>query len=138
MPLIRYRIGDLGRLGDGNSCACGRCFPRLAEVVGRSNALVTTTGGRYVHGAFFSRLFYGAPEIQKFRVHQKSLLEIDISYESESPVSSEFEAQLRRQILDNVGQQVKLSIARVEAIPPLPSGKMGYLVSDVLVDFIQV
>jgi phenylacetate-CoA ligase len=135
MPLIRYKINDLGRLSDDTPCACGRSFPRLAEVVGRTNALATTTDGRYVHGAFFSRLFYGEPGIKKFRVHQKSILEMDVTYESESPLSSEFEAGLRQQILDNMGREVKLSIQRVEDIPPLPSGKLGYLVSDVPLDF---
>ena len=99
---------------------------------------MTTADGRYVHGAFFSRLFYGVPGIRKFRIHQKSLLEISVTYESEIPVSPEFEAGLRRQILNNVGQEVYVSVDRVESIPPLPSGKLGYLVSDVPVDFIQV
>jgi phenylacetate-CoA ligase len=134
MPLIRYQIGDLGRLSDETPCPCGRSLPRLDEVVGRSNALVTTARGEYVHGAFFSRLFYGVPGIQQFRVHQRSLLEVDVSYVSETPIAPGVEVGLREQILDNLGQQVKLSIRHVGDIPPLPSGKMGYLVSDVPVD----
>lgn len=137
MPLIRYQVGDLACLHEDTPCACGRSFPRLAEVVGRSNALVTTTDGRYVHGAFFSRLFYGVPDIKKFRVHQKSLAEVDVAYESEAPLLPEFEARLRQKILDNLGPEINLSIRRVELIPPLPSGKLGYLVSDVPVDFLS-
>ena len=137
MPLIRYQIGDLGRLHDDAPCACGRGLPRLAEVVGRTNDLVTTPDGRYIHSVFFSRLFFSLPGIKKYRVHQKSALEIHVTYESEAPAPPAFEARLRQRILDNVGQEVDLSIEHVEAIPPLPSGKLGYIVSDTPVDFVH-
>lgn len=38
MPLIRYRIGDRGRMAKGR-CACGRTLPRLSAIGGRSRDL---------------------------------------------------------------------------------------------------
>ncbi len=45
MPLIRYRIGDRGRLLPG-PCSCGRTFSRMAPVAGRSSDFVITPGGQ--------------------------------------------------------------------------------------------
>ncbi|MEI8079446.1 MAG: hypothetical protein WCH61_07460, partial [bacterium] len=44
MPLIRYRLGDRGRLGAaaGGDCPCGRQLPVLAEVEGRCDDVVIT------------------------------------------------------------------------------------------------
>ena len=134
MPLIRYQIGDLGRPQPG-TCPCGRGFPLIAEIVGRSNAIVTTPSGRYVHGSFFSHLFYGLEEVQKFRVHQKSLTEVDVLIKSDDGLPPEKLEAIRREMQDHLGGKVVLTFKFVDTIPPLPSGKLGYLVSDVPVDF---
>lgn len=54
MPLVRYRLGDLAIRG--RPCACGRSFPVLATVVGRSLDFVETPDGRRYHGEFFAYL----------------------------------------------------------------------------------
>jgi phenylacetate-CoA ligase len=50
MPLIRYEIGDRGRLIAG-SCACGRALSRMGAVIGRGTDLLFSTSGALVHGA---------------------------------------------------------------------------------------
>ncbi len=46
MPFIRYRIGDLGRKGEG-VCGCGSAFPVLKAFDGRADdAFVLPSGGR--------------------------------------------------------------------------------------------
>lgn len=45
MPLIRYRIGDRGRLLPGR-CSCGRSFSKMAPVAGRASDFVITPGGQ--------------------------------------------------------------------------------------------
>ncbi|MEC5291115.1 hypothetical protein VSX64_11195 [Aurantimonas sp. C2-6-R+9] len=44
MPLIRYRIGDHGRMAKGR-CACGRTLPRLSAIGGRSRDLFRFSDG---------------------------------------------------------------------------------------------
>lgn len=50
MPLIRYEIGDRGRL-IGGSCACARGLSRMDAVIGRATDLLVSTSGALVHGA---------------------------------------------------------------------------------------
>ncbi len=49
MPLIRYRVGDRGRLSP-DPCSCGLPHPVLCDIQGRvGDVLLTAAGGR-VHG----------------------------------------------------------------------------------------
>src|SRR5206468_239017 len=49
MPLIRYRVGDRGILGNSKEfCPCGRTLPKLASVEGRSDDALYTSDGRRV------------------------------------------------------------------------------------------
>jgi len=53
MPLIRYRIGDLGAWETG-TCDCGRELPRLKQVAGRVTDFVVGCDGRLVSGVFLA------------------------------------------------------------------------------------
>ncbi|MNL18895.1 Phenylacetate-coenzyme A ligase [compost metagenome] len=50
MPLIRYKIGDLGRWVEGD-CPCGRSMPRL-ELLGRSDDVVIVAGHVFPYAEF--------------------------------------------------------------------------------------
>jgi phenylacetate-CoA ligase len=49
MPLIRYRIGDMGAWSAGD-CPCGRSLPRLQRVAGRVTDFLVGCDGRLVSG----------------------------------------------------------------------------------------
>ncbi len=53
MPLIRYRIGDLGSWAPGR-CPCGRGLPRLERVAGRVTDFLVGCDGRLVSGIFLA------------------------------------------------------------------------------------
>jgi phenylacetate-CoA ligase len=133
MPLVRYRIGDLARPA-GAACGCGRGFPLLSEIGGRSSDIISTPGGRYVHGEFFTHLFYGVPGVRKFQVHQKALDDIEVLIESDDQLSSQFADELRAKIAAQVGPEVRFTFRRVGNIPPARSGKHRFTVSDVPLD----
>jgi phenylacetate-CoA ligase len=49
MPLIRYAIGDQGRLAEHDKkCSCGRSLPLLHSVEGRTDDILYTTDGRQI------------------------------------------------------------------------------------------
>jgi len=136
MPFIRYTTGDLGVMAT-EPCACGRVLPRLAEVVGRTNGVISTPDGKLVHGAFFSKFFYDLPQVKRYRVHQIDRANLDILVESNGHFSPDQAAALANQIQTKLGESIKVSCRLVSNIEPLPSGKLAYLVSDVPLTFIQ-
>jgi phenylacetate-CoA ligase len=62
-PLLRYRIGDYGRIF-GHDCACGLSGPVL-EYAGRSDGLVKLMGRRVLHSELLDELgAFGASQLQ--------------------------------------------------------------------------
>jgi len=64
MPLIRYRIGDLGVLTD-DRCPCGRSWPLLKSIEGRSNDLLVLPSGRRISWLYLQRCIFYDQEFQK-------------------------------------------------------------------------
>lgn len=48
MPLLRFDMGDLVDVGDGGPCPCGRAFPTVGRIHGRSVDAVSTPDGRVI------------------------------------------------------------------------------------------
>jgi phenylacetate-CoA ligase len=48
MPLIRYNVGDRGRLQQDRACGCGRTLPALVGLDGRADDVLYTVDGRAI------------------------------------------------------------------------------------------
>jgi phenylacetate-CoA ligase len=59
MPLVRYRVGDRGRLSP-KPCSCGRPHPVIAGIEGRIGDVLVTASGARVHGAALAQLLKAA------------------------------------------------------------------------------
>lgn len=134
MPFIRYEIGDVGVAADG-SCACGRGFPRLREVIGRITNILTTPDGRYVHGALFGRFISDQPGVRAFQLHQKALDHVVVAIQPDRGFDTRrVEAAVGR-LRWHLGPGVRVEWQEVESIPPAPSGKRHVAISDVPLRF---
>lgn len=136
MPFIRYQNGDLAQAGR-DSCPCNRPFPILTEIVGRSNDVLTTPNGQYVHGAFFNHLFFGVSGVERFQVHQTSLDFVKILVQSESDLSQDIQQTLHDKIIKHLGPGIEVRLETVDAIPPTPTGKHRYIISEIPLDFVS-
>jgi phenylacetate-CoA ligase len=135
MPFIRYRIGDLG-CPKSQSCTCGRGFPLIQEIVGRSSDVLPAPNGRYVHGEYFTHLFYGVPGVRRFQVHQKALGDVEIFIEGDLELPGEMLAEMRRKVIAHMGERTAVTFHMVDAIPLTASGKYRFTISDVPIDFV--
>jgi len=136
MPLIRYRIGDMGAWA-ASSCSCGRSWPLLAEVTGRVSDTFLTEDGKRIHGEFFTHLFYGEAWVQKFQVVQESVRQITIAVvpadrggDPERRYRTEMEA-IREDIQSVMGKTCDVTFDVRREIPPTDSGKYRYTISRV-------
>lgn len=134
MPFIRYRTGDLGVLAE-RRCSCGRTLPLLADVIGRSNAVVSLPNGRLVHGAYFSYFFYHQGGVNRYRIQQPDRQSLAILLEGDDTLTPERLAGIAHALRTDLGADLQITVTRVAHIEPLPSGKLGYLVSEVPVNF---
>ncbi|UCG88840.1 MAG: phenylacetate--CoA ligase family protein [Gemmatimonadota bacterium] len=100
MPMIRYRMGDVGVLAD-ESCECGRGLPVLQEISGRMLDFVQTADGKKVHGMYFDYLpKYFIGEIHQFQIIQEDLQHITVRVVKDAGFNestiARFEEKLRR------------------------------------------
>lgn len=131
MPLIRYRIGDVGEL-DLTPCACGRGSLRIRRLLGRSSDFFSTASGRKIHGEYFTHLFYGLDAVKRFQFVQETLETFELKLVRDaSRWSDGDEAYLRRELEKVFGGGMQLQIRFVDDIPATASGKYRFTISKV-------
>ena len=80
MPLIRYRINDCAIL-DPKPCACGRGFPLIEKIVGRTTDNFYLPDGNVVPGvALTNRVIQVCPGLKKVQVIQNTLRDFHVRY----------------------------------------------------------
>lgn len=78
MPLLRYVTGDVGSI-TYKRCACGRPFPRLSHIEGRTNEFIILPDGRYIHPNELARYTITIRGIDDIHFFQHEDYSVDIS-----------------------------------------------------------
>ena len=127
MPLVRYRIGDLGRLVSG-ACPCGRGLPRLELTEGRKDDLIVLRDGRRIGPRVLAPRIEDVVGFSQYRLVQSALDRFELRVVVDDP-PDDLEARLRRVVLDTLGQ-VHLDVRRVQSIRLNRRGKLRKIVSE--------
>jgi phenylacetate-CoA ligase len=135
MPLIRYRVGDIGTFLD-SECSCKRGLPLMEVVVSKEIDKVKLANGKcfsseifdYINLAVMKR-FPGS--IDQFRVIQKAFDFFDIEFVAGKGSVDEAEFFFKYLIEKQIGQSLHFNIKRVSQIRREPSGKLRYFISEV-------
>jgi phenylacetate-CoA ligase len=127
MPMIRYDIGDAGRLLDGE-CACGLPFPLMEMDLCRQNDLIRTRGGKTLHPSWFNRLLYGLTQIRQYQWVQRDLDHITLNLVSDPPLDADTLESLAASIRRDVDATMQLEVSYLDAIPRTVSGKHRFVI----------
>lgn len=129
MPMLRYDIGDTGRLKAGE-CPCGLPFPLLEMGVCRSNDLIRTRTGKVVYPSYFIHLLDGLDGLRQYQfvqtAHERMILQLRADRRLDVDTAAGIEARLRQ----DVDPGMTLEIRYVDAIPRTPSGKHRFVIRD--------
>jgi len=130
MPFIRYRNEDMASLSD-RPCPCGRPSPVIERLVGRSSDVIRAANGDWIHGEYFTHLFYGHDEVRQFQVHQTALNRLIVRYVPASPSAHKLVGEIVESIRKRMGAPTDVRMEPCQAIPTPPSGKHRFTISEV-------
>jgi phenylacetate-CoA ligase len=134
MPLIRYRVGDHVVRGTGR-CRCGRTYPLIDHVVGRSASAFARSDGGLVLPDFWIRVFavdFNTGDVQKYQFVQEEVDRITVRLvmrPGHAPPDAKMRKAVEARINDAMGAPTHLEFSIEDDIPPTASGKHLYSVS---------
>jgi phenylacetate-CoA ligase len=138
MPLIRYSMGDIGRLSP-ETCSCWRTFPLMYSVEGRRDSFIVLPDGQLISPrvltvALSTSRFYNS--VEQFRIVQKrrDFFEVYLKMNSEI-VDKELVAEDLKAILTsalNAGEfNLFFNVKFVDDIPLSKTGRLSAVSSEV-------
>ena len=131
MPLIRYRVNDCVLRGP-EKCACGRGYPLVDRIIGRTGDVFQLSNGDRIPGvAFTNRVLKVCPGLAKTQIIQETLNQFRIRY-IPGPTFSMGDLELLRSNLRRfVPDDLVWTFEQVSEIPTERSGKTRFCISRV-------
>jgi len=134
MPLIRYKIGDIGILSKKN-CPCGRELPLLEKVIGRISGRFKNKFGDFINAGLFYSLFYFKENIRQFQVIQERtdliLINLVLIEKNKLEEMEKFFEENNQKIWKMMGHKIAIKYNITDEIKPSPSGKYMHVFSKV-------
>jgi phenylacetate-CoA ligase len=134
-PLIRYEIGDVGCLSEAH-CSCGRPFPLMEGVEGRTIEFLTDTSGGYVSPVFIRHLVGVVHNPGVFRRYQMAQLtgrSYELALEPEPGAGEDSIRPLHELLIRDLravlGEDAQITIRQTERIAEQPSGKFLHTIN---------
>lgn len=130
-PLIRYEIGDYGRLLEGQ-CSCGLPLPLMDNVRGRQSTVIYTPSGIQVGGEFLISLFDEYPNfVRRFQFVQRkdySLVLYFIPWNGET--NKKIINSVLHKIKCEVNSEVIITSSAVKELTKI-NGKVPLIISEI-------
>jgi phenylacetate-CoA ligase len=135
MPLIRYRVGDVGSALAG-TCECGRGLPMMEVSVAKESDIIRLPSGEtYMSGDFLyinKVVMESYPSsILQYRVTQKSLDYFEIDIVPGTGQVDDAEKLFANLMKKHLGRNIQIKQRRVPHIERESSGKLRYFISEV-------
>ena len=131
MPLIRYKIGDIGRKAYATKCECGRGLESLLSIDGRDSDIIITPSGNRLIVHFFTGIFEYYTSVDTFQIVQESPCEITVKIVPRPNFELNHWEKIKRQILERGDRDLKIKMELVEDISLPDSNKRRFVVSRV-------
>jgi phenylacetate-CoA ligase len=129
MPLIRYQIGDVGVMGNGRLCECGRGYDIMESIQGRDTDIVMTPSGNHLVVHFFTGILEHFPEIESFQVVQEEIESIVLRIVPTREFGGGTAAKIVAALHDKGARDLRIDVDVVPEIPLAPSAKRRFVIA---------
>jgi phenylacetate-CoA ligase len=128
-PLIRYDVGDIAQVS-AVACDCGRPGRIIDRIDGRREDYVVLPSGAMV--GRLDHIFKDQIRVREAQIYQPDLTRIVLRLACASDFTSRDEQALLAAARIWLGSGLRIEVQHVEAVPRTASGKLRFVVSDVL------
>jgi len=128
MPLIRYDIGDTGILSN-KKCACGRNFPVIEKIVGRTDDILIMRDGRQV--GRLDPVFKGLQTIKEAQIVQEDFDNVILNVVPGKLFQISDAETVVHELKKRLGTNINVHINVVSRIKRTSSGKFRAVISKV-------
>lgn len=130
MPLIRYNLGDIGILAD-YECSCGRGWPLIKSIEGRSDDFLTLPSGRIISPRTIN-VIENIPGIIEYRTIQEKRDMFIVQVVPGKDYSPDTDRQIDEQIkLGCLGEKINIKVELMNELPRERTGKLRAVISKV-------
>lgn len=126
MPLIRYKIGDLGSISY-RSCPCGCAFPLIKEVGGRFVDTFKKRDGSFIPGvSLTNRIIKEYNGIEKLQIVQKDFESFQLNIVKGPQYQIDDLENLKERICIFMHERLEFEVCFLDDILPEKSGKVTF------------
>ncbi|MBQ0088949.1 MAG: phenylacetate--CoA ligase family protein [Prevotellaceae bacterium] len=140
-PFVRYQVGDMAKMKMAQ-CTCGRASRCIDQIIGRVGKLIYNKQGVPVSSVIIDNMFFincdyhdlqhcvVYNKMDKFQLRQDKNGDIKIFIK---PQKKDEDIHTFDYVVDNVSRHFvgsEVSLEFVDDIPPMPSGKEDYCISE--------
>jgi len=130
MPLIRYDTGDV--LTKSNAtCSCGRAFPVVKSLSGRTGDVIHTPSGREFGPTLLARIAKGAHNIIASQIIQDKIDHIIVSYIPGADFTERDLTDFKEHMTHHFPGELKMDFRSVSILEKTSSGKINFLISKI-------
>lgn len=129
-PFIRYKSLDLGTITE-EKCHCGRNHKLLTHIEGRLQEFIITKTGRLISMVALNMHSEIFDNVKQFQFYQEKIGEVTIRIIKNSAYSDYDTQVIQTELMKKLGEDTKLSIQFVDAIPRTEQGKFRFLLQKI-------
>ncbi len=131
MPLIRYRVGDMGVSSD-RKCSCGRGLPLMERVTGRRADFLKRHDGSLVAGvALVERTLTAIPGIEQIQFVQDRIDLVEVRIVKDTRFDDTAENMLRSELQAIFGDGIDIHLSYVAILDQTSSGKYRFSICNI-------
>ncbi len=122
--MLRFDVGDLGRMDESGTCECGRKDGMiLTAIEGRASSATFTTDGRLVTARELDITVSAIDGIEEYRLDQTSPSRYELNLSASAAHRSKLSAEIVRSLKGLYGREAEVVPVYVESLGPESSGK---------------
>ena len=129
-PLIRYDIGDFGKLHE--KCPCGHDGPTISHIYGRGKHFLRHPDGHYVPFRLTAPALRGAVEFKECRLRQETIDTITVQIGGRETLSAEEKEKIKATVIAVTDPIFKVVVKPVKEIDWSDNPKQLFFSSSVV------